>query len=54
MGYGERDDYASYLRSQLRGNQQVQDTIWEICMENMEHFLNQEPLQHVVDLEAGY
>ena len=36
------------------GNQQVQDTIWEICMENMEHFLNQEPLQHVVDLEAGY
>ena len=36
------------------GNQQVQDTIWEICMENMERFLNQEPLQHVVDLEAGY
>ena len=36
------------------GNQQVQDTIWEICMENLERFLNQEPLQHVVDLNAGY
>lgn len=38
----------------FEGNVDVQDCIWEICMENLERYLKGEPLRHVVDRKAGY
>lgn len=36
------------------GNSDVENTIWNICMQNLERFLNGETLEHVVDLKQGY
>lgn len=36
------------------GNSDVENTIWNICMQNLERFLNGETLEHVVNLKQGY
>ena len=36
------------------GNSDVENTIWNICIQNLERFLNSEPLEHVVNLKDGY
>ena len=36
------------------GNAEVQDMIWNICMENMERYLNGKKLKNIVRLKAGY
>lgn len=36
------------------GNSDVENAIWDICMQNLESFLNGEALEHVVDLKQGY
>lgn len=36
------------------GNSDVENTIWNICMQNLERFLSGETLEHVVDLKQGY
>ncbi len=36
------------------GNAGVQQMIWDIFCENLHRYLDGQPLDHVVDLEAGY
>ena len=36
------------------GNAEVQDMIWNICMENMERYLNGKKLKNIVRLKDGY
>lgn len=36
------------------GNTEVQDRIWNICMENLERYLNGEKLKNIVRLKKGY
>ena len=36
------------------GNAEVQDMIWNICMENMERYLNGKELKNIVRLNEGY
>ena len=36
------------------GNSDVENTIWNLCMQNLERFLDGEILEHVVDLKQGY
>ena len=36
------------------GNAEVQDMIWNICMENMERYLNGKKLKNIVRLKNGY
>ena len=36
------------------GNAEVQDMIWNICMENMERYLNGEKLKNIVRMMEGY
>ena len=36
------------------GNTEVQDGIWNICMENLERYLNGEKLKNIVRLKKGY
>ena len=36
------------------GNAEVQDMIWNICMENMERYLNGKNLKNIVRLKDGY
>lgn len=38
----------------FEGNVDVQSAIWAICMDNLERYLEGEPLLHVVDQAAGY
>ena len=38
----------------FEGNVDVQSAIWAICMDNLERYLDSEPLLHVVDRSAGY
>ena len=32
----------------------TEDTIWDICFQNLRHYLAGEPLDHIVDTRAGY
>ena len=36
------------------GNRQVEDTIWHICMDNLERYLDGKTLKNVVNLSEGY
>lgn len=36
------------------GNAEVQDMIWNICMENLERYLNGKKLKNIVRLKDGY
>lgn len=36
------------------GNSDVENAIWDICMGNLERFLDGKKLEHVVDLKQGY
>lgn len=36
------------------GNADVQDTIWHICMDNLERYLAEKPLKNVVNRSEGY
>ena len=35
-------------------NEDVRGAIWDICLENLNRYLNGKPLRHVVDLKTGY
>lgn len=36
------------------GNQEIEHAIWNMCMDNLEHYIKGEQLEHVVNLQAGY
>ena len=36
------------------GNAEVQDMIWNICMENLERYVNGKELKNIVRLKDGY
>ena len=36
------------------GNTEVQEMIWNICMENLEQYLNGEKLKNIVRMTDGY
>jgi len=36
------------------GNEEIEMTIWNMCIGNLGRYLNGEPLEHVVDLKIGY
>lgn len=36
------------------GNEEIETTIWNMCMDNLEHYLKGEQLEHIVDMQAGY
>ena len=36
------------------GNLEIEHTIWNMCIDNLERYLKGKPLEHLVDLKAGY
>ena len=36
------------------GNTEVEKQIWDICMENLERYLNGQKLRNIVQLDIGY
>ena len=38
----------------FQGNTDVQEAIWSLCAQNLERYLEEEPLCHVVNRRAGY
>ena len=36
------------------GNTKVEKQIWDICMENLERYLNGQKLRNIVQLDIGY
>lgn len=36
------------------GNAHTEQVIWDLCMDNLERYLNGQELKHIVDLDAGY
>ncbi|MFR1300359.1 MAG: hypothetical protein ACLSBD_12500 [Blautia massiliensis (ex Durand et al. 2017)] len=55
MEYGKRPYHSTHIAGpSFGGNAEVQDMIWNICMENMERYLNGKKLKNIVRLKDGY